>query len=93
MGSEMCIRDSIKDLSVRSCCSETLDQTMEALAKQAACPTVITGSFYLVGAARAFMDPEGDSGLEVALNEWGAQLTCRSEKHPIQPTQGSLTPE
>ena len=83
----------IKDLSVRSFCSESLDQTMEALAKQVACPTVITGSFYLVGAARAFMDPEGDSGLEVDLNEWGARLSSRSEKHPIPSMQSSLAPE
>ena len=83
----------IKDLSVRSCCSESLEQTMQALGKQEACPTVITGSFYLVGAARAFMDPEGDSGLEVALNEWGAQLSSRSEKYPIHSLQSSLTPE
>ena len=66
---------------------------MQALGKQEACPTVITGSFYLVGAARAFMDPEGDVDHEVALNEWGAQLSSRSEKYPIHSLQGSLTPE
>ena len=84
---------NIKDLSVRSCCSESLNQIMQALTKQAACPTVITGSFYLVGAARAFIVPEGDSGLEFALNEWGARLSSRSEKYPIHSLHGSLTPE